>query len=221
MGRWFVCRDCSERFEDPEYDVTCRSCGKGFLIKESQLTEIPKFSLNLNRKKEIRQNVASLESFRELLVNLGFSVEIPGLAMGQKSGMQHQFSLIAKKQVNGQEINVALDLAVSEPEVSSSPLILYIYKTSEVKVDIPIFVAMPVLNETAKKIAQGHEILLIEGSPDEKEVIENIKSEIESRIGAKLIEPGVKEKPKNNDGQRNSFMGKFGKIADFGKKSKN
>ncbi|MGO8807036.1 MAG: hypothetical protein ACLQO7_10635 [Candidatus Bathyarchaeia archaeon] len=221
MGRWFVCRDCSERFEDPEYDVTCRSCGKGFLIKESQLTEIPKFSLNLNRKKEIRQNVASLESFRELLADLGFSVEIPGLAMGQKSGMQHQFSLIAKKQVNGQEINVALDLAVSEPEVSSSPLILYIYKTSEVKVDIPIFVAMPVLNETAKKIAQGHEILLIEGSPDEKEVIENIKSEIESRIDAKLVEPGIKEKPKNNDGPRNSFMGKFGKIADFGKKSKN
>ena len=110
--------------------------------------------------------------------------------MGQKSGMQHQFSLIAKKQVNRQEINVALDLAVSEPEVSSSPLILYIYKTSEVKVDIPIFVAMPVLNETAKKIAQGHEILLIEGSPDEKEVIENIKSEIESRIDAKLVEPG-------------------------------
>ena len=64
MGRWFVCRDCSERFEDPEYDLNCRSCGKAFAIKEAQLSEVPKFSLNLNRKKEIRQNVASLESFR-------------------------------------------------------------------------------------------------------------------------------------------------------------
>ncbi len=44
MGRWFVCRDCGERFEDPEYDLNCRSCGKGFSIKEAQLSEIPKFS---------------------------------------------------------------------------------------------------------------------------------------------------------------------------------
>jgi Zn finger protein HypA/HybF involved in hydrogenase expression len=113
MGRWFVCRDCSERFEDPEYDVACRSCGKGFSIKEAQLTEIPKFSLNLNRKKEIRQNVASLESFRELLVDLGFSVEIPGIATGQKNGVQHHFSLIAKKQVKGQEVSIALERLTS------------------------------------------------------------------------------------------------------------
>ena len=84
MGRWFVCRDCGEKFENPEFDLNCRSCGKSFSIKEAQLSEIPKFSLNSNRKKEIRQNVASLESFRELLVDLGFSVEIPGLAIGRK-----------------------------------------------------------------------------------------------------------------------------------------
>ena len=115
---------------------------------------------------------------------------------------------------------IALDHAVSEPEVSSSPLILYIYKTSEVKVDIPIFVAMPALNETAKKIAQGHEILLIEGSADEKEVIEKIKSQIESKIEMKLIEAEVKEKMKNKQNSNNSIMHKLGKITDFGKKSK-
>ena len=220
MGRWFVCRDCGERFEDPAYDLNCRSCGKSFLIKEAQLSEVPKFSLNSNRKREIRQNVASLESFRELLVGIGFSVEIPGLAIGEKSGIQHHFSLIAKKQVKGQEMIIALDHAVSEPEVSSSPLILYIYKTSEVKVDIPIFVAMPALNETAKKIAQGHEIMLIEGSAEGKEVIEKIKAQIESKIEMKLIEAEMKEKMKNQKVSKNSFMGKLGKIAVLGKKPK-
>ncbi|MGA2682246.1 MAG: hypothetical protein ABSF44_10670 [Candidatus Bathyarchaeia archaeon] len=219
MGRWFVCRECGDRFEDPEYDLICRSCGKGFSIKEARLTEIPKFSLNLKRKKEIRQNVASLESLRALLVDLGFTVEIPGLAVGQKSKMEHHFSLVAKKQIKGQEINIALDHAISEPEVSSSPLILYIYKTSEVKVDIPIFVAMPILNETAKKIAQGHEILLIEGSTEEKEAIEKIKSDIESRIEMKLIEAEMREKAKNANGSKNSLMSRLGKITDFGKKS--
>src|SRR5208283_3827225 len=61
MGRWYVCQECGEKFENPEFDLICRNCNKNFTIKEAQVTEIPKFSLNLTRKKEIRQNVASLE----------------------------------------------------------------------------------------------------------------------------------------------------------------
>ncbi len=214
MGRWYVCQECGEKFENPEFDLICRSCNKSFTIKDAKVTEIPKFSLNLARKKEIRQNVASLENIRELLVDLGFEVEIPGLATGQKSGMEHHFSLIAKKQIKGHEIIIALDHAISESEVQASPLILYIYKTSEVKVDIPVFVAMPVLSETAKKIAQGHEILLIEGSADEKESVENIKRQIQSRIETKLTEyETANKKPESKP--KNNFIGK---LTGFGKK---
>ncbi len=182
MGRWYICQECAEKFENPEFDLICRNCNRNFSIKQAQVTVIPKFSLNFNRKKEIRQNVASLESIRAILGDLDFRVEIPGFAIGLKSGMQHHFSLLAKKEINGQEIIVALDHAVSESEVQASPLILYIYKTSELKVDIPIFIAMPVLSETAKKIAQGHDILLIEGSTEGEEEMEKIKLEIEDRI---------------------------------------
>ena len=108
--------------------------------------------------------MASLQRISKLLQDLNFQVEIPGIATGQKSGIKHHFSLIARKDIQGEEIILALDHAVSEIEVQSSPLILYIYKTSEVKVDIPIFIAIHKLSETAKKVAQGHEILLIEGS---------------------------------------------------------
>ena len=211
MGRWYVCQECGERFENPEFDLICRNCNKNFTIKEAQVMEIPKFSLNLTRKKEIRQNVASLEDIRALLTELGFNIEIPGLTVGQKSGMQHHFSLIAKKQVNGQEIVIALDHAVSESEVQTSPLILYIYKTSEVKVDIPIFVAIPSLSETAKKIAQGHNIPLIEGSTEQKEVIDKIKNEIETRItqiNPKTINEVKNQQPENKP-ETTSFFGKL------------
>ena len=208
MGRWYICQECGEKFENPEYDLICRNCNKNFTIKEAQVGEIPKFSLNLKRKKEIRQNVASLENIRALLVSMGFEVEIPGLATGQKSGMTHHFSLMAKKQIKGYEINIALDHAISESEVQASPVILYIYKTSEVKVDIPVFVAMPKLSETAKKIVQGHEILLIEGSADEKESIDNIIQQIDSRIEMKLIEYEVKNKKPENK-SKNSFINKL------------
>ncbi len=210
MGRWYICQECGEKFENPESDLVCRSCSKNFTIKEAKPVDIPKFSLNLARKKEIRQNVASLENIQELLVNLGFSVEIPGLVMGQKSGMQHHFSLIAKKIVDGQEKVIALDHAVSESEVSTSPLILYIYKTSEVKVDVPIFVAIPQLNETARKIAQGHNILLIEGSADEKEAMAQIKSEIEKSLEIKPQDNSISSKqPEENKQQKKSFINKF------------
>jgi predicted RNA-binding Zn-ribbon protein involved in translation (DUF1610 family) len=209
MGRWYVCQECGERFENTESDIVCRSCSKSFTIREAKSVDIPKFSLNLARKKEIRQNVASLENIHELLVNLGFSVEIPGLVMGQKSGMQHHFSLIAKKVVDGQEKVIALDHAVSESEVSTSPLILYIYKTSEVKVDVPIFVAIPQLNETARKIAQGHDILVIEGSADEQEVMAKIKTEIEKSLEAKTQDNSLNKLPQEAKPQKKSFMDKF------------
>ena len=209
MGRWYICKDCGERFENPEFDVVCHNCNKNFAVKEAQLLEIPKFSLNLARLKEIRQNVASLENIRDLLVELGFNVEIPGLAVGQKSGMQHHFSLIAKKQVGDQEIIIALDHAISESEVSSSPLILYIYKASEVTIDIPIFVAMPKLNETAKKIAQGHGILLIEGSTDEKDTIEKIRKDIELKIELKLAEFETAKQKSESKPEAKTFMGRF------------
>jgi len=182
MGRWYICQACGEKFEKPEFDLVCRSCNKIFTIKEAQVTEIPKFTLNLARKGEIRQNVTSLENIKTILTKLDFNIEIPGLTIGQKTGMTHHFSLIAKKQINGQEIVIALDHSVSETEIQPSPLIYYIYKTSEIKVDIPIFVAMPKLSETAKKITQGQNILIIEGSTEAPEVIDKIKTEIEDRI---------------------------------------
>ncbi len=209
MGRWYVCQECGEKFENSESDLVCRSCAKNFTIKEAKPVEVPKFSLNLQRKKEIRQNVASLENIQGLLASLGFSVEIPGLVIGQKSGMQHHFSLIAKKIVDGQEKVIALDHSVSESEVSTSPLILYIYKTSEVKVDVPIFVAIPQLNETARKIAQGHNILLIEGSTDEKEVMAKIKSEIEKSLEPKPQDNSLNNQPEESKSQKKSFMDKF------------
>jgi predicted RNA-binding Zn-ribbon protein involved in translation (DUF1610 family) len=210
MGRWYVCQECGEKFENPEYDLVCRNCNKNFTIKEAQVVDIPKFSLNLQRRKEIRQNVESLESIQQLLTDLGFSVEIPGLVIGQKSGMQHHFSLIAKKLIDGQERVIALDHAVSETEVATSPLILYLYKTSEVAVDVPIFVAIPQLNETAKKITQGHDILLIEGSIAEPEVMARIKSEIERRLEAKKpATASVSDKGEEDKTQKKSFLDKF------------
>ncbi len=203
MGRWYVCKACSERFENPEFDLVCHHCSKNFTLKDVQVLELPKFSLNLARKKEIRQNVASLEEIRVLLAELGFKIEIPGLVTGQKSGMQHRFSLIARKEVNRQPIVIALDHAISETEIQPQPLILYVYKISEVKVDIPIFIAIPKLNADAEKIAEGNHILLIEELNDQKEIAQRIKKEIEK------LESQKNPSSRPDKEEKNSFFNKL------------
>jgi predicted RNA-binding Zn-ribbon protein involved in translation (DUF1610 family) len=187
MGRWYVCKECGERFEHPKFNLICRECNNSFAIEEARVLEVPKFTLNPKRTKEIRQNVASLENISKLLTDLGFKTEMPGSVTGHKSGMRYHFSILAKKQTEGRENVIAVDHEVAEDEVRAPPLILYIYKISEMKVDLPIFIALPKLGETARKIARGHDILIIEGPPEGHDRIAQIKAEIESRINQKNI----------------------------------
>ena len=189
MGRWYMCRVCDEKFEHPLFDVVCRNCDDVFQIEEAELKEISKYSLNEQRKKEVRQNVESLDSISKLLTELDFEIQMPGWAIGEKSGMRHQFSLLAKKEIAGRQNLIALDMVVGESEIQASPLILYIYKTSEVTVDIPIFVAFPKFSSTARKIAQGHNIILLEGSPDEPDNVARIKMEIQNRLSQRPSVP--------------------------------
>jgi len=186
MGLWYICRECGEKFEHPNLDLICRKCDNRFTIPTATVREISKYALSPDKEQEIRQNVTSLESINELLTELGFSVEMPASAIGEKSGIQHNFSLIAKKKLGDRENIIAVDHAVGEIEVGASPLILYTYKISEVKVDLPIFVAIPKLSETAKRIAQGYNLLIIEGIPQNKEQLAMLHDEIQKRLAKEI-----------------------------------
>ena len=185
MGRWYRCKECGEKFEHPHFDVTCRNCGKTSPIDDSNLESIWKYTLNERKRQEVRQNVASLESISKLLSDLDFDIEAPGWVTGEKSGVRHQFSLVAKKEISGHKKIIALDMVVGENEVPTSPIILYIYKTSEISVDLPVFIAVPKFSGSALTIAQGHNILLIEGLPEEEENIARLKKEIQDRLKPK------------------------------------
>jgi len=182
MGLWYSCRECGEKFEHPQLNLICRKCENEFSIQTSAIREISKYALNPDKEQEIKQNVTSLASIEELLTELGFSVEIAATAVGERSGMQHNFSLMATKKVGDRTKLVAIDHAVAPIEVGAHPLILFTFKISEVKVDLPIFVAIPKLSETAKKIAQGYNVLIIEGLPRQKEELAVLYSEIQKRL---------------------------------------
>jgi hypothetical protein len=168
--------------------LICRKCDKQFTIQTALVQEISKYTLDPNKEQEIRQNVASLESLNELLTELGFTVEMPASVIGEKTGIQHNFSLIAKKKFGERETIVAVDHAVGDIEVSASSLIFYTYKISEVEVDLPIFVAIPKLSETAKRIAQGYNLLVIDGIPQKKEQLAMLRDVIQQILSKRIIE---------------------------------
>jgi hypothetical protein len=96
-----------------------------------------------------------------------------------------------------------------------------------VALDLPIFIAIPKLNEIAKKIAQGQNILVIEGLPQEKEKLAKISEEILKRLEkqsvkdkfamkleeTQIIHQWIFRKGKKIDVWRNN-EGKFVKISD-------
>jgi len=205
MGRWYLCRNCEEKTVKPSFKFHCRKCNKEFSIEESKLLEISKFSLNPTRRTEIKKRVASFEKISKMLKELGFAVELPGLIMGEKSEMQHHFTLVARKMVEDEEFIITLDHVVRETEIKSSEVILYVYKTSEVKVNLPIFIGINKVSDEAKKIAQGHQILLLEGSPESKEIIDRIKAEVDLKIvdrKSRHLEVSSDEVPKDNKKKR-------------------
>ncbi|MDH5635917.1 MAG: hypothetical protein OEY47_04550, partial [Candidatus Bathyarchaeota archaeon] len=109
MGLWYACRECGEKFEHTHVDMVCRKCNKQFTIQTALVREISKYALDPTKENEIRQNVTSLESLNELLTELGFTVEMPASVIGEKTGIQHNFSLIAKKKFGERETIVAVD----------------------------------------------------------------------------------------------------------------
>ena len=140
-----------------------------------------------------------------MLEKLGFVVDLPGIIYGTKSEMQLHFTLVARGMVEDEEFVITLDHAVKETEIKSSEVILYVYKTSEVKVDIPIFIGINKVSDNAKKIAKGNQILLLEGTPESKEIIDRIKSEVDLKISnrkSRHLEINSDDVPKANKKKR-------------------
>ncbi len=182
MGSWYICKDCKDKFDMPDVEYVCRECGNSFNVESGKTIELSKYNLNPQRMREVRENVVSIEGISQIIEELGFSLKEPATIVGKQSGMKHHFSIIAQGNHSDKEVTIAVEKAVADFEVQASALIVFIYKISEVQVDLPIFVAIPKLSEDARKIAQGRNILVIEGIPTSKADLLRLGNQIEARI---------------------------------------
>lgn len=98
---------------------------------------------------------------REFLLREGFKVDSPAYLTG-KSGAKHSFNLAAYKEDNQGKV-IVVDLAMStEGLVSEQPVIALFAKIFDVSPDKAFLVAIPKLNENARKMAELYNIKAID-----------------------------------------------------------
>jgi predicted transcriptional regulator len=165
--------------------MTCTSCGYS-LKSKSLLTDFPSYSVP-------KEGALSLESIVIASSSRGWSSHAWHGLLG-KSETTHEFTIVISRCKN--EANfLAIEIATSIGKVSEATLLTFFAKAFDVGVREKILVAIPKLDEGAKKFADSYGITLIE-SPSPSLALEAIAHRISemSELGAQKRVMAKKEK---------------------------
>ncbi|MBC7129703.1 hypothetical protein H5T51_00595 [Candidatus Bathyarchaeota archaeon] len=172
-GIWCTCNECGKSFDMPLTKHFCRDCQEIFTFEEIEFKDIYVYRLNEKVKNEIAPNLTFIGPVREFLLENGFDVEAPAFLKG-KSGATHIFD-IAVYRGNEKKCLAVMDIATSHEEViTEQPVIALFAKIYDVSPESAYLIAIPELNENAKKMAELYNIKIIEGK-SANDVISAIK----------------------------------------------
>jgi CheY-like chemotaxis protein/Zn finger protein HypA/HybF involved in hydrogenase expression len=92
------CKDCNNVFTMPVQQYSCADCGNSnFKISDANWTQLFNYTLNLSRIAELKQEILSLESIRDFLVEKGFDAHLDH-QIEIKNQTCGPFDLVARKQ---------------------------------------------------------------------------------------------------------------------------
>jgi hypothetical protein len=164
-GVWCSCNDCSKSFDIPVPEHYCRNCHSISTFEEVIINDIYSFTLKASIKAESSLNWFLSSAISNFLTKEGLIVESSALVKG-KSGANHTFDIVAHEGDNSKKI--VIDLATSDSSVSEQPVIALFAKIFDVSPERAYLIAIPKVNENAKKMAELYNIRTIEAnSPDE------------------------------------------------------
>jgi transcription elongation factor Elf1 len=164
-GVWCTCKECNKSFDIPVPEHFCKNCHDVSTFEEVTINDVYSFSLKANIKAESSLNWFLSSTIAEYLTKEGLTVENSASVKG-KSGANHTFDIVAFKDKNSKKI--VIDLATAEGSVSEQPVIALFAKIFDVSPDKAFLIAIPKVNENAKKMAELYNIRAIEAkSPDE------------------------------------------------------
>lgn len=175
-GVWCSCRECGKSFDIPIVRMFCRSCREDFTFEDAVIKDVYAYTLMDEARKEASDGLVLISPVCEFFKQNGFEVASPAFLKG-KSGANHMFDIAASKGKTGENITV-VDLASSaENVVSEQPVIAMFAKIFDVSPNGAYLIAIPRLNDNARKMAELYNIQTIEAK-NQKEAIDKLKEKV-------------------------------------------
>jgi uncharacterized protein YbaR (Trm112 family) len=164
-GVWCSCKDCSKSFDIPVPEHYCRDCHKVSSFEEIIINDVYSYTSKATVNAGSSLNWLLSSAIAEYLTKEGLIVENSGLVKG-KSGANHTFDIVAYNAKYPRKI--VIDLATAENSVAEQPVIALFAKIFDVSPDKAYLVAIPKINDNAKKMSELYNIRAIEAkSPAE------------------------------------------------------
>ncbi len=174
-GVWCACNDCGKSFDIPIPEHYCTHCHTTSNFEQAIIKDVYSYTLSDQAKEKMSSNLFLIGPIRDLFLKEGLKVESPAYLTG-KSGAKHSFNLAAYK--NGGNKPIVVDLAMSnEGAVAEQPVIALFAKTFDVSPDKAFLVAVPKLNENARKMAELYNIQTIDAR-NQGEAVESLKQKL-------------------------------------------
>jgi hypothetical protein len=175
-GVWCTCKDCSRSFDIPVVKLFCRNCHEEFTFEEATIKDVYTYALKEEARREAAEGWVLIPPISEFLSQNGFEVKSPAFLKG-KSGANHMFDIVASRGENAKNVMV-VDLATSTDNVvSEQPVIALFAKIYDVSPDAAYLIAIPKLNDNARKMAELYNIQAIEAK-NQKEAIDSLKEKM-------------------------------------------
>lgn len=175
-GVWCTCKDCSKSFDIPVVKLFCRDCHEDFTFEDAIIKEVYIYALKEEARREAAEGWVLISPITEFLRQNGFEVKSPAFLKG-KSGANHMFDIVAWPKENEKSVTV-IDLATStENVVSEQPIIALFAKIYDVSPATAYLIAIPKLNDNARKMAELYNIRAIEAT-NPKEAINSLKEKM-------------------------------------------
>ena len=174
-GLGYKCLSCSFFMDEPRTLITCVSCGYS-LAKERNLSFNPK-----RPRVDLHGRASSLESIVRKVRARGWFA-LPFRSLVGKSGVEHEFSLVVSEtpvmngHIRGGRLLVA-ELISSTRHLGKIQLLTFFAKALDVGVKNRILVAIPKLEDDAKKFADSYGIIVLE-SPSPEAALDALAAKV-------------------------------------------
>jgi hypothetical protein len=164
-GVWCACKDCNKSFDIPVPEHFCRDCHEVSTFEEAIINDVYAYTLKANIKAESSLNWYLSSAVSSILTRQGLTVETSATVKG-KSGANHTFDIVAFKEKDSRK--TVIDIATAETSVSEQPIIALFAKIFDVSPEKAYLIAVPKINDNAKKMAELYNIQAVEAkNPDE------------------------------------------------------